>query len=92
MGSHVYFGNQNLYEPHRKMACLVIYGKRGAGRPVHPLGRVGSLMSVVYGIVTLISDLERSGLLLNCEEGCAGFCLLKPQTPGTRFLTTGLIL
>ena len=72
--SHVYLRNQNLYELHRKMACLVICGKRGAVG-VHPLGRVGSLMSVVYGIMTLISDLESSGLLLNCEEGRAGFCL-----------------
>ena len=52
--SHVYLRNQNLYELHRKMACLVICGKRGAVG-VHPLGRVGSLMSVVYSIMTLIS-------------------------------------
>ena len=49
---------------------------------MHPLGRVGSLMSVVYGIMTLISDLESSGLLLICEEGCAGFCFPNRRSRG----------
>ena len=56
-------------------------GKRGAGRCVSARS-MGSLMSVVYGIMTLISDLESSGLLLNCEEECAGFCLPNRRPQG----------
>ena len=63
------------------MACLVI-AESGERVGVHPLGRVGSLMSVVYGIMTLISDLESSGLLLNYEEECAGFCLPNRRPQG----------